>query len=66
MEEPKIIINGIELSTGAAMTVRVAIESFAVDLTVDGLGEDERGKAMTAGYLAQIAYIRRAIYGPQK
>lgn len=43
------------------MTVRVAIESFASDLSANGLGDDGHGLAMTAGYLKQIEAIRQAL-----
>lgn len=58
--EATITINGKLLTPGEAMTVRVAIESLAVDLDV-GLGDDEHGKAMVAGYRAAISGIRKAI-----
>lgn len=62
MEEPRIIINGIDLSPGAAMTVRVAIEHFATDLLEDGLGQDKVGVAICKGYLDRINEIRKAIF----
>ncbi len=60
--EPRIIINGYEISEAAAMTVRVAIEAFARDLHRTGLGDDKHGRRMTAGYLAQIDVIRHLIF----
>lgn len=59
MDEPYITINGTPLSVGQAMTIRVALSSFASELSSDGLGDDEHGKAMTAGYLARAAEIFR-------
>ena len=38
-EEPEIIINGVHLGAGSAMTVRVAIENFAMDLVNDAIQE---------------------------
>lgn len=61
MKEPTITINGAMLHPGEAMTIRVALESFAIDLTAKGLGDDEHGKKMTAGYLASIDRIRSLI-----
>jgi hypothetical protein len=58
MNEPQITINGIQLSEGQAMTLRVALESFAMDLT-KGLGDDETGKKITIGYQRNISIIRR-------
>jgi hypothetical protein len=60
-DEPAITINGLALTTGQAMTVRCAIESFAASLVADGLGDDETDKEMCAGYLARIAEIRGMI-----
>lgn len=56
-QEPPITINGYTLSTAEAMTVRVALNNFAIDLQADGLGDDEHGKTMAAGYLAAIRSI---------
>ena len=52
--EPKISINGKPLTNAQAMAVRVAISSFESDLNSNGLGSDEHGEAMTAGYLDRI------------
>jgi hypothetical protein len=57
IDEPKIIVNGTLLTTGQAMTVRVAIQSFASDLVENGLGEDEHGISMTKNYLDRIKEI---------
>lgn len=59
MSEPSITINGTVLTEGQAMTVRVALEHYAYDLQADGLGKDETGKAICAGYLRNIGEIRR-------
>lgn len=56
--EPQISIQGFLLTAAQAMTIRVAIENFAVSLR-DGLGDDAHGKAMTEGYLARIQEIRK-------
>lgn len=64
MEEAKIIINGNELSVGASMTTRVAIEHFAIFLsTPNCLGNDETGVGIRDGYIKQIGSIRQAIMG---
>lgn len=59
MNEPTITINGRTLSEAQAMTVRVALNNFATQLAAKGLGKDEHGKAMTAGYLQHIAELQR-------
>lgn len=63
MAEPIITINGQACTPGEAMTLRVAIESFAQDLRENGLGEDETGKALTLGYLRNIDLLRLRIFG---
>ncbi len=61
-KEPEIVINGKTLSHGQAMTMRVAFESFVSDLTENGLGSDESGKAITLGYLECAKQIRHFMY----
>ena len=56
--EPNIIVNGVRLSEGQAMTVRVALSHFCMDLQ-EGLGSDEAGKAICAGYVARANEIFR-------
>lgn len=57
--EPKITINGRELTEAQAMTVRVAVQSYAMSLSSEGLGEDETGKAIAKSYLARITEVNR-------
>lgn len=57
MREPIIEVNGQLLDEGQAMTIRVAIESFAISLDRDGLGDDAHGKAMCKLYLESINSI---------
>ena len=61
MKEPRIIINGVKISEGAAMTIRVAIETFAISLQ-DGLGHDDNALALTKGYQGQISHIRDLMF----
>lgn len=55
--ESCITINDITLTDAQAMTVRVAVTSFAMELRAVGLGDDERGKAIAGGYLARLDEI---------
>lgn len=57
MNEPKITINGVELTSAQSMTVRVAINSFLMDMINDGLGDDEHGKHMVKGYCLRCAEV---------
>jgi hypothetical protein len=36
-EEAEIIINGLNVGPGCSMTIRIAIELFAIDLIENGL-----------------------------
>jgi hypothetical protein len=49
--EAKITVNGVELSVGQAMTLRVALTQFIFGMKEDGLGGDEQGIAIAAGYI---------------
>lgn len=60
--EADITINGIPLNYSQSMTVRCALESFASELSHTGLGDDELGIAITAGYLRNIREIRVPLY----
>ncbi len=65
-KEPEIIINGVHLGAGAAMTIRVAIENFAMDLQTDGLGKDKLGVSICKGYLDRINDIRKAMFSERR
>jgi len=56
--EADIIIDGHPLDAGQSMTFRVALETFAMSLSNEGLGNDKHGKFMTANYLARVNEIR--------
>ncbi|WP_395593054.1 hypothetical protein AB4P93_00040 (plasmid) [Pseudomonas sp. B26140] len=51
MNEWKIQIEGVTLSTGQAMTLRVALAALIERMEQDGLGESEHGRAMAAAYI---------------
>jgi hypothetical protein len=56
--EPNITVNGVPLTTAEAMTVRVALGAFAIDLKREGsLGDDDHGYAMRDGYRAALRDI---------
>lgn len=61
-KEPEITVDGIELTDAQSMTLRVAINSFAMDLRHDGLGDDAHGKRMTELYLERIKEINAIIF----
>ncbi len=61
-KEPEIIINGINIGPGCAMTIRVALETFATDLIENGLGDDENGVAIKKNYLDRINDLREIMH----
>jgi hypothetical protein len=56
-EYPKYSVNGVELNQAQCMTVHAALQSMAMDLKENGLGNDEHGKFMTKAYLKRIKEI---------
>lgn len=56
-DEPTITVNGSLLTVGQAMTVRVALGAFALDLRTDGLGDDQHGTDITRAYLVRIKEV---------
>ena len=61
-QEAIITINGHTVTSSMAMTFRVAMESFAGELSENGLGGDEMGQAISKGYLENIKQIRALMY----
>ena len=57
MNEASIIINGVVLTNAEAMTVRVALNGFIMELSENGLGDDEHGKAMTKAYIEKAKNV---------
>ena len=62
MKEPIIIINGVQLTDAQAMTIRVAMESFVMDLFENGLGDDKVGLELCQLYKDKISEIRIPMY----
>lgn len=61
-KEAYIEINGVPLTYGQSMTLRVAIFSFHDELLAEGLGEDEHGIRMTKAYLERANEIINLIH----
>lgn len=57
--EPKITINGQELTEGQAMSVRVACAMLINDLAINGCGGDDIGKDITKGYQARLGEVMK-------
>jgi len=63
--ETPITINGQPLSEGQAMSVRVAVEAYLVEMSQEGaLGEDERGEGIRQGYLGRLTEVRTLLMLP--
>ena len=63
-KEPCVQINGVQLSVGEAMSVRVAVNAFLRELQDDdALGEDEHGRAMTQLYRMALRKITLLMIG---
>jgi len=60
--EAIMTVNGHRLTVAESMTVRVALESLASHMSEDGLGDDETGKAICAGYIRSVRSIRAKSY----
>ncbi|WP_122378236.1 hypothetical protein [Pseudomonas cannabina] len=48
--EARIVIEGTALTDAQAMTVRLALDAFRDRQQNEGLGDDERGRAMSSAY----------------
>ena len=66
MDEAIVLINGVRLNIGQAMTLRVAIGSFLTSMQDDGLGSDDAGKAMAEAYIARASEIEMLLTEPPK
>jgi hypothetical protein len=60
--EPRISINGVLLSEGQALAVRVACEAFITEMRTKGLGDDEHGKTMARMYIERLIEVRGLIF----
>lgn len=68
MTEPDILVEGVRLSFGQAMVLRVAASNFAMDLGLDplALGDDEHGRAMVKSYRARLLEVLRLMIGDRQ
>lgn len=63
MPEMTIVINDTLLAPAQTMTVWAALSSFHIDLLEHGLGDDEHGRATTAGYRQALREITQLVTG---
>lgn len=50
MKEPEIIINGVELTESQAMTIRLALGIFQMEVNRKNSGRDKKGFKLTKLY----------------
>lgn len=61
--EPSIIINGTPLTPPQAMSVRVAIGLYLMELqNPECLGKDETGMAIAQGYKSELQKVSRLMH----
>ena len=61
-KEPRITVNGVELSEGQAMTVRVALSTFCSEMgRKDALGKGEHGQRMATAYRERAGEVLRVM-----
>jgi hypothetical protein len=65
-EEPRISINGVLLSEGQTIAVRVACEAFITEMRSKGLGDDEHGKTMARLYTDRLIEVRGLIFAEDR
>jgi len=63
---PLVAIGYAALTTGEALTLRVALESFIAEMSKrNALGSDEHGEAMRRGYLDAARKVRDMLLGAE-
>ena len=61
--EADITINGVVLSFGQSMALRVAVSSFLMSLSEpDALGDDDNGRGIAKGYKASMTEVMAMIH----
>lgn len=63
MNEAIVTINGVQLTVGQSMALRVAVGSFLASMQNDGLGDSEAGKVMAEAYIARATEIESLLVG---
>lgn len=64
-QEARITVNGVLLSIGQTMAVRVALVNMAAEMAQPGaLGDDEHGRWMSEQYVARSREILAIIAQP--
>lgn len=68
MTEAEITIEGVRLSFGQSMALRVAASNFLTTLSHDpeALGSDEHGRHMAKNYRERLSEILKLMVGDRK
>lgn len=64
MNEAIVTINGVQLTVGQSMALRVAVGSFLASMRSNGLGDDPHGKAMAEAYIVRASEIEELMVKP--
>lgn len=64
MNEPIKTLNGVTLSVGQALALRVAIGAYQAFMSEEGLGDDEMGKGMTSAYQGRLQELQEIYQRP--
>jgi hypothetical protein len=63
IKEPEVIINGVKLNFAEAMTLRVAISSYASEMSQKhALGKDKVGEDIRKGYLRNARKVEEYMF----
>jgi len=61
-KEAHIEINGVCLNGGQSMAVRIAVQSFFMEMEYSGLGKDEHGIMLADLYKRRLGEVADLIY----
>ena len=64
--EADITVNGHKLKVAESLTLRVAVNTFLMDMKYEGLGNDAHGKKMTKLYKEHSKNILKYIHETPK
>jgi len=59
---PKFSVSGVELNSAQCMTIWTALQSFAIDMKENGLGNDKHGKFMADAYRKRVEEINEICF----
>lgn len=66
IHEAHMTIDGVPLTKGQVMTIRVAVTEFVARIASEGLGDDQTGKDIAAGYVARGREVQTMLINSAK